>query len=420
MPTRSIRLAALSLVFAAWVAPRPVSADEGLDAAVGTWGGTIGTTEGDVTVDAFTLKIDKKGAGYEATSRADVTVHAAGGDRKTVVLTAYQGAAKDDALSFRSTARLRSVAGGPPEVLSAATLVVKPREGHVEARLGNDAEGYTDLTLVASTKGARALAVDGIRGSWGGDMSHKSLGSGVTLDELYLEVPTEGGWSVEVRMECTVAKEEQKIPVTVLASYSGGRVDGGKVRFEKVTWKRTVVPTGQKTDLEGNPLTLTLVAADRLEGNFEGDDGYAFSLARRGAVTGPAPAPAPERPLAGMAGSWGGAFRDAKLNDQLLIREGNLDLTRDGGAWSATVRFVFVVKAEGGDVVVNAEGSYPPGHESGDAVLFPATKLTRTIVSTGATNPIDGNPLELRWEPDGRLEAKLTGDGGFTLTMARK
>jgi hypothetical protein len=71
-------------------------------------------------------------------------------------------------------------------------------------------------------------------------------------------------------------------------------------------------------------------------------------------------------------------------------------------------------------VLVIAEGPYPEGHLDGDAIKFPATKVTRTVPSTGAKSPMDANALEVRREPDGRLELKLVGEGGFTLTLARR
>jgi len=397
-------------------APLPASR---ADAALGVWGGAIGTkSEVGGTLDTFVLRIDRKSTDYSATTRAEITMPM----KRVVVLTDYEGRAKGDGILFQSTERRRVVNGGAPERLDPASLQVTEKDGHVEARVGNDKEGYTDFTLVRKADGDRLPDAGLVRGEWGGEMPHEKLSEKVILDEMYVNLPAEGPWEATVRMECTVLVGAQKVPVTVIASYRDGHVTGNEVRFAIVPWHRTVPSTGQKNDLVGNPLVLRVTDDGKLAGQFEGDDGWPFTLVRRGEA--PAGATRPKADTAGfddLAGAWGGDFSDAKLKDELLIRTGKLALAgKSGEAWTAKLEFEFVVKTAGGDVLVKVDGTYPPGAVEGDAIKFPATKLTRTIVSTGAQNPIDGNPLELRREPDGRLETKFVGAGGFTLTMVRR
>jgi hypothetical protein len=402
----------IATVFLALSGGRHVAADG--DAALGRWRtAAAAKLSAGRTLDAFLVRIEKKAAGYQAASRAEVTTE----EGRVVVLVTYAGAPSGDKILFRSTARLRTVDGGEPVQLDPASLLVTPKEDRIEVRVGNEAEGYTDLTLERNPDAGDPADVQRIRGEWYRDMSSRELSEKVFLDEMALTVPTEGAWTAKVRMECTVVVGEKKVPVTVVADYADGQVDGGRVRFAIVPWHRTVPSTGQKNDLVGNPLVLELTAGGELSGTFEGSDGWSFTLPRLGA------APAEPKPVdvGVLAGAWGGDFDDAKLNDTLLVRVAKLDVaTKSGGDWSATVEFLFVVKTGSGDALVKLAGSYPPGRVDGDAIKFPTAQLTRTIVSTGAQNVMDGNPLELRREPDGRLEAKFVGDGGFTLTMAKR
>ncbi len=80
----------------------------------------------------------------------------------------------------------------------------------------------------------------------------------------------------------------------------------------------------------------------------------------------------------------------------------------------------FVIRAPDGDVLVKVEGSYPPGRVEGGAIKFAETQLTRTNLSTGAQNSMTGNPMEIRREPDGRIEVAFVGEGAFTLRMGRR
>ena len=416
MSRRSLALAlGLALVHLGSGGARAWADESRASAAVGTWSGGAGVKLDGGGVEAFVMRVEKTGTGYAATTRADVLLPAGGGAAgKSLVVAAYEGEAKEDGLHFRSTQRLRSVDGAAPVVLAPATLVVKRAGDAVDVNLGNEAEGTATLRLVASGVVTEVQPPGAIRGEWGGEMPHAKLSENVILDELYVTVPAEGPFAADVRMECTVMKSGQKIPVTIVANYRDGSAKGDEVHFAIVPWHRTVPSTGQKDDIQGNPLVLRVTSEGRLAGVFEGDDGWPFTLVRKSVAS-------PKPGLDDFVGGWGGAFKDAKLSDTLLIREGTLDLGRGAdGTWTATVHFTFVVKTDGDDVLVKADGDYPPGKIEGDAIKFPGTTLTRTIVSTGATNPMEGNPLEVRREPDGRAELKFVGDGGFTLTMARR
>jgi hypothetical protein len=234
---------------------------------------------------------------------------------------------------------------------------------------------------------------------------------------MYVTVSRGSSYTAEVRMLCTVHRDGRDIPVTIDVSYRNGDLLDGAVQFPLTPWRRTVPATGQKDELVGNPLRLR-PAGGRLRVLFGGSDGFAIALPRKAGSAAPA---APKDFADFSPSSWGGKFDDAKLNADLLIREGLVDLERRAdGVWTATVNMTFVVKTTDGDVLVKLTGTYPPGRIDGDALKFPATKLTRTIVSTGAQNEMDANPLEIRREPDGRAELKFVGEGGFTLTVVRR
>ena len=130
-------------------APSP-SVGTNLDSAVGAWGGAIGSKIDGGILDAFEVRIAKAhgGGGYEAVTRADVSTTANPKISKIAVVTTYTGAANGGEILFRSTERKRMMDGGEPVLLVQAFMHVTPKDGHIEARVGNDAEGYTDFTLV--------------------------------------------------------------------------------------------------------------------------------------------------------------------------------------------------------------------------------------------------------------------------------
>jgi len=123
-------------------------------------------------------------------------------------------------------------------------------------------------------------------------MGHRELSTGIILEELYVEVPRTGPWSAAVRMEFTVVKATGRIPVTIHVPYTNGRRDGERVRFDKVPWSRTVPSTGQKDELDGNPLVLRITPEGKLAGVFEGDDGWPFEVTRVAGAIAAKPPPA--------------------------------------------------------------------------------------------------------------------------------
>ena len=122
-----------------------------LDSALGLWGGVIGSEIEGGILDAFEVRIARAhgGGGYEAVTRVDAMIGAKPQISKVVVVTTYRGAANGDEILFQSTERKRMTDGGEPVMLVQAFMHVTPKDGHIEARVGNDAEGYTEFTLVS-------------------------------------------------------------------------------------------------------------------------------------------------------------------------------------------------------------------------------------------------------------------------------
>jgi hypothetical protein len=171
-----------------------------------------------------------------------------------------------------------------------------------------------------------ASPLDAVAGSWGGNMSGADIGSGVRLDEMYVDAAAaaDGTWTAKVVMKMRVTSKGN-LAITVDANYAGGRIADGAVRFAKVPWHRTVPSTGKRDDLDGNPLVLKIKPDGGLDGLFEGSDGMPFGLLRRG----PAPAPRPAKgPLDDLVGPWGGDLGNAALNEQMTIQDAFLDLGR--------------------------------------------------------------------------------------------
>src|SRR5206468_898893 len=100
--------------------------------------------------------------------------------------------------------------------------------------------------------------------------------------EMYVDAARarDGTWTLKMKMSLTVPADGGT-KVVVDADYAGGRVDGDALRFEKVPWHRTVPSSGQKDDVDGNPLVLRLSPEGAMKGTFEGDEAFSFTLARR-------------------------------------------------------------------------------------------------------------------------------------------
>jgi hypothetical protein len=370
-----------------------------------------------VILDEMYVSVPTDGP-YAADLRMECTVLKDGQKIPVTVIANYRdGKPSGDGVKFAIVPWHRTVpASGQKDDLEGNALVL-----HVtaEGKLAGQFEGDDGWPFTLLRR--ESPEIQKIRGAWGGEMPHKNIEGNVILDEMYVDVPADGALEPTIRLEVSINQGGKNFPSTVVATWTGGTVDGATIRFGPTTWKRTVKATGEKSDINARALTLRVNEEGKLAGEFVGEGGWPFTLYRKDGET-PAPTTPAADPMADFAGSWGGGFGDAKLKDELLIREGVLDVSKKpyGSEWTVKVNLTFVVKTPNGDVLVNASGTYPPGRVDGDAIKFPGTSLTRTIVSTGATNPMDGNPLELRREPDGRIEAKFVGEGGFTLTMARR
>jgi hypothetical protein len=121
-----------------------------MDRVVGLWGGKLEAKIDGGTLDGLLVGIDKVGDGtYRAGMRIDATVRTPQGPRSVTVVAQFEGTAKGDHVEFTSLFRKRTVAGVEGEEdLAAIALRVEPGEGRIAGRVGNDAEGYTDFTLV--------------------------------------------------------------------------------------------------------------------------------------------------------------------------------------------------------------------------------------------------------------------------------
>ena len=393
------------------------------DAAVGLWGGAIGQKIDGGVLDSFVIGIDKAadGVGYDALSRADVTMAKDGRASKVVVITRYTGKAKDGGVAFESTERKRTVDDGAPVTLTRAFLRATPKEGHLEARVGNDEEGYSDFTLVPKPRAADGASptADAVRGAWGGVMSKTELSKTLSLTAMLVDVASEGPWVAAVTMNFTVHLESGDVPVVVKADYVGGKVDGSSVRWEKVAWHRTVTPTGQKTELDGNPLVLKVKADGGLDGTFEGDDGWPFTLARRGPAPASRPPPTPAgRNFEATVGQWGGEMHlaiDDGVVEALVI---GIDKTGDG-TFSAGSRGVYtVVDNAKKSVRIVIVGRYT-GKVEGDKIVFHST--SRQTGLEDAKTLAETDPCVLEVTPEG---GKITGrigsdkNGWMTFTLS--
>lgn len=175
------------------------------------------------------------------------------------------------------------VGAGPATTLADRVSALEQRVASLEAASSPQARHALDSRLrrIEDAIGLTgSAALDALPGSWGGGMSKANLGGNVALDEMFIDV-VGGGWHASVRMNMTLAKDGREIPIVVVAEYDRGHVDGDSVHWEKVPWHRTVPSTGQKDDIEGNPLLLTVKPDGGLSGKFEGSDGFTFTLVRR-------------------------------------------------------------------------------------------------------------------------------------------
>lgn len=406
-------------------APAPTPAAD-LSALAGAWGGDMGAHDVGSGVRLDELYVDAT-EGADGTWTAVVRMKlrlTEKGDLKVEIEATYpDGRVDGDAVKFAkhpwhrhipSTGQKDDLDGYP------LSLRLKPDGG-----LSGTFEGDTQMSPFGLLRReAPPSPLDAIVGAWGGNMGAHDIGSGVLLDEMYVDARkgADGRFTAVVQMKLRLTQKDG-LKVEIDATYPDGRVDGDAVRFAKQPWHRTVPSTGQKDDLDGNPLVLKLKPDGGLQGLFEGPDGMPFGLLRRDGEPPAPPTPPPSEGRTGvdaLAGRWGGTLGEARINDQLSIPEAYVTLTsKRFGVWTADVDLKFTVASPNGPVEVRAKGTYPPGRAEGDTLKFGTAKLERLVVATGERSPMDGNPLEVRFEPDGRVEVKFVGDGGFTLTLTR-
>jgi hypothetical protein len=230
----------------------------------------------------------------------------------------YPGGTVDgDAVKFAKQPWHRHVlASGQKDDLDGypLTLRLKPEGG-----LSGTFEGETKMSPFGLLRReAPPSPLDPLAGSWGGEMGAHDIGSGVLLDEMYVDASkgADGRWTAVVKMKLRLS-QQNGLKVEIDATYPGGRVDGDGLRFAKQPWHRSVPSTGKKDDLDGNPLVLKLKPDGGLQGLFEGPDGMPFGLLRRGGEAPPAPSEA-RTGLDALAGTWGGSLGEARINDAAI------------------------------------------------------------------------------------------------------
>lgn len=401
-------------------APPAPAAD--LDALAGAWGGNMGGHDlgSGVLLDEMYVDATKGADGrWTAAVRMKLRLTQKGGIGVEIDATYTGGAVDGDAVKFAKQPWHRHVlSSGQKDDLDGYPLALRLKP---DGGLSGTFEGDTQISPFGLLRREPPPSpLDAVAGAWGGNMGAHDIGSGVLLDEMYVDAAkgADGRWTAVVKMKLRLTQKDG-LKVEIDATYPGGRVEGDAIKFTKQPWHRTVPSTGQKDDLDGNPLVLKLKPDGGLQGLFEGPDGMPFGLLRRGDEAPPAPA-AGGTGLDALAGTWGGTLGEGRINDTLAIPEAHVTLvTKRFGVWTAEVDLRFSVTTPDGPVEVRLHGTYPPGRAEGDALKFATAQLERVVVATGERSTMDGNPLEVRLEPDGRAEVKFVGEGGFTLTLAR-
>ncbi len=257
-----------------------------LDGLLGIWGGDMSHTalaEG-LTLDTMVVGVERNEAGvWRAGLRLELTGLKDGVEVKGVVTCIYENGRADGRV-VRFAARKwerTAVATGAVTEVDGNPLVLEPSgDGRLKALLEGD-DGFS-ATLAAKVEEPVPAGHDRLVGSWGGDMGGADVGAGVKLDEMRMDVThgADGAWTAVVKMHLTVpAGGGMKVVIDV--RHTGGRLDGDGIRFDKVPWHRTVLQTGQKDDIEGNPLRIAIAPDGRLRGVYEGADGMAVNLSRR-------------------------------------------------------------------------------------------------------------------------------------------
>ena len=259
-----------------------------------------------------------------------------------------------------------------------------------------------------------ASATAGVRGEWGGDMSKAKLSDKVQLDEMFVSVPAGGDWKASIRLNCTVHTDGGDLRVVILGNYADGAAEGASVRWAKVPWHRTVIATLKKDDINGNPLRLSLTPDGRLSGEFEGSDGFTFTLGRKGG------APAATKSLDAAVGTWGGDLH-VKLDDgtveSLVV---GIDKTGEG-AFDAGTRGVYTVQnAQKQPVRIVIVGRYS-GKVEGDKIVFHSTSRKLGLEGSDDMKDQPAGVLEVSLDA-GKIVGRLGSvKGGFTtFTLAPK
>ena len=119
--------------------------------ALGLWGGDLGVKTADgVLVKQLVVGIDHLEDGaYKAGLMAELVIGPPNARQTVQIIARFTGAPEGDRLKFKTDSRVRkNPETGQETEISPATLYVKMGPGRIEGRMGNDADGWTDFTLV--------------------------------------------------------------------------------------------------------------------------------------------------------------------------------------------------------------------------------------------------------------------------------
>ena len=133
-------------------APDAPKGPDPFEATLGLWGGDLGvkTSEG-ILVKQLIVGIDRVSEGvYKAGMMAELVVPVNGTNKTFQIISRFTGAADGNQLKLASDTRVRKDTDTGEETdIGPATLFVKAADGpSIQARVGNDKDGWTDFTLV--------------------------------------------------------------------------------------------------------------------------------------------------------------------------------------------------------------------------------------------------------------------------------
>lgn len=262
-----------------------------------------------------------------------------------------------------------------------------------------------------------------VLGLWGGDMDPFAIDDELTLNRLVVGVEGPASWRAGVRVEMTLTRGGRRTAIVIRGVYEDGRADATSVRFPAASLTRSDDTSSDERTIEFFPLVLSPGADGTIEGRFDGQGGFPFRLRAKEdepETPTPAPPPAPTTPPpSAIVGEWGGTMGAADIGDNVKLDEMYVDARRDGAGYSASVTMK-VRLGNVNDLPVVIEVTYRGGREDRGVVRFAKVPWNRRVPSTGKRDQIEGNPLTLSVQADGRLAGKFEGPQGMPFTLLRR